>query len=101
MHDIVAHSLSVIIAQADGARYASARTPEVAAQTLGTISSSGAEKPYEIEIFVAEVGDAVSDDQIFRLTFDGQIVEENTPEAFFTSARSPRARDFLSKILTH
>jgi proteasome alpha subunit len=47
------------------------------AQTLGTIFSSGAEKPYEIEIFVAEVGDAVSDDQIFRLTFDGQIVEEH------------------------
>lgn len=41
MHDIVAHSLSVIIAQADGARYASARTPEVAAQTLGTISETG------------------------------------------------------------
>ena len=28
------------------------------AQTLGTIFSSGGEKPYEIEIFVAEVGDA-------------------------------------------
>ena len=32
---------------------------------------------------------------------DGQIVEENTPEGFFTNARSGRARDFLSKILTH
>ena len=47
------------------------------AQTLGTIFSSGAEKPYEIEIFVAEVGDAASDDQVFRLTFDGQVVEEH------------------------
>jgi proteasome alpha subunit len=47
------------------------------AQTLGTIFSSGAEKPYEIEIFVAEVGDAADDDQIFRLTFDGQVVEEH------------------------
>jgi proteasome alpha subunit len=28
------------------------------AQTLGTIFSSGGEKPYEVEIFVAEVGDA-------------------------------------------
>ena len=27
------------------------------AQTLGTIFSSGGEKPYEVEIFVAEVGD--------------------------------------------
>ena len=47
------------------------------AQTLGTIFSSGAEKPYEIEIFVAEVGDTPEDDQVFRLTFDGQVVEEH------------------------
>ncbi|ALE06794.1 glutamate ABC transporter ATP-binding protein [Arthrobacter sp. ERGS1:01] len=30
---------------------------------------------------------------------DGQIVEEAPPEEFFTSPRSTRARDFLSKIL--
>ena len=47
------------------------------AQTLGTIFSSGGEKPYEIEIFVAEVGDLPEDDQTFRLTFDGQVVEEH------------------------
>jgi proteasome alpha subunit len=47
------------------------------AQTLGTIFSSGGEKPYEIEIFVAEVGDTAEDDQVFRLTFDGQVVEEH------------------------
>jgi len=32
---------------------------------------------------------------------DGEIVEEATPEQFFTSPASDRARDFLSKILTH
>ncbi|HEY9309056.1 MAG TPA: amino acid ABC transporter ATP-binding protein [Microbacterium sp.] len=32
---------------------------------------------------------------------DGQIVEEATPEEFFTNAQSPRAKDFLSKLLTH
>jgi glutamate transport system ATP-binding protein len=32
---------------------------------------------------------------------DGQIVEENTPEEFFTNPRSDRARDFLGKILKH
>ncbi|WP_211717620.1 amino acid ABC transporter ATP-binding protein [Nocardiopsis sp. MG754419] len=32
---------------------------------------------------------------------DGQIVEENTPDEFFTNPRSERAKDFLSKILTH
>jgi glutamate transport system ATP-binding protein len=32
---------------------------------------------------------------------DGEIVEEGSPEQFFTSPRSERAKDFLSKILTH
>jgi glutamate transport system ATP-binding protein len=32
---------------------------------------------------------------------DGQIVEENDPESFFTAPKSDRAKDFLSKILTH
>jgi glutamate transport system ATP-binding protein len=32
---------------------------------------------------------------------EGQIAEENTPQEFFTNARSERAKDFLSKILTH
>ena len=41
MHDIVAHSLSVIITQADGARYASEHDPEIARETLATISSTG------------------------------------------------------------
>ncbi|MFH0515688.1 amino acid ABC transporter ATP-binding protein [Streptomyces sp. M41] len=32
---------------------------------------------------------------------DGRIVEDRTPEEFFTSPRSERAKDFLSKILHH
>jgi glutamate transport system ATP-binding protein len=32
---------------------------------------------------------------------DGEIVEEGTPENFFTKTKSPRAKDFLSKILAH
>ena len=32
---------------------------------------------------------------------DGLIVEEATPEEFFTNPQSDRAKDFLSKILTH
>ncbi|WP_427019002.1 sensor histidine kinase [Pseudarthrobacter sp. P1] len=41
MHDIVAHSLSVIITQADGARYAAAADPQVAITTLKTIADTG------------------------------------------------------------
>ena len=32
---------------------------------------------------------------------DGQIVEEATPDEFFTNPRSDRAKDFLGKILSH
>jgi glutamate transport system ATP-binding protein len=32
---------------------------------------------------------------------DGKITEEATPEEFFTNPQSERAKDFLSKILTH
>lgn len=41
MHDIVAHSLSVIIAQADGGRYAAAADPAAAQRSLGTIAETG------------------------------------------------------------
>ncbi|MBD7956976.1 amino acid ABC transporter ATP-binding protein [Microbacterium sp. Sa4CUA7] len=32
---------------------------------------------------------------------DGLIVEEDTPEQFFTAPKSERAKDFLSKLITH
>jgi signal transduction histidine kinase len=41
MHDIVAHSLSVVIAQADGGRYAAASDPEAATRALTTIGNIG------------------------------------------------------------
>src|SRR5512141_2516235 len=47
------------------------------AQTLGTIFSSGGEKPYEVESFVAEVGESAADDQIYRLTYQGQVTDEH------------------------
>jgi len=45
------------------------------AQTLGTIYTES-QKPYEVEIVVAEVGDAPADDQIYRITFDGSVSDE-------------------------
>ncbi|MEE2528772.1 histidine kinase [Pseudarthrobacter sp. J75] len=41
MHDIVAHSLSVIITQADGGRYAAAVEPAAATKALETIAATG------------------------------------------------------------
>jgi proteasome alpha subunit len=58
------------------------------AQTLGTIFSSGGEKPYEVEIFVAEVGEQPEDDQIYRLTYDGQVADEHGYAAMGGDAES-------------
>ena len=41
MHDVVAHGLSMIVVQADGARYAASRDPHLAAATLETIAATG------------------------------------------------------------
>ena len=41
MHDVVAHSLSVIIAQADGGRYVATVRPEQAVDVLTTIGDTG------------------------------------------------------------
>ncbi|MBF4137391.1 MULTISPECIES: proteasome subunit alpha [Streptomyces] len=49
----------------------------VYAQTLGTIFSSNGEKPYEVELVVAEVGEDATGDQIYRLPHDGSIVDEH------------------------
>ena len=42
---------------------------------------------------------AVADRVIFM--DEGQIVEQNTPDAFFNNPQNERSRDFLSKILGH
>jgi proteasome alpha subunit len=45
------------------------------AQTLAAVFSEQM-KPYEVELCVAEVGDTAENDQLYRLTFDGSIVDE-------------------------
>jgi proteasome alpha subunit len=45
------------------------------AQTLGTIFTES-NKPFEVEIVVAEVGEHPDGDQIYRITFDGSVTDE-------------------------
>ncbi|MDT0269945.1 proteasome subunit alpha [Streptomyces sp. DSM 44915] len=47
------------------------------AQTLGTIFSATVEKPYEVELLVAEVGATPAEDEIYRLPHDGSIIDEH------------------------
>ncbi|WP_431603064.1 proteasome subunit alpha [Janibacter limosus] len=46
------------------------------AQTLGTVFTED-QKPYEVEIVVAEVGQVIADDRIYRLTYDGSVADEH------------------------
>ncbi|MFG1796640.1 sensor histidine kinase [Nocardia sp. NPDC049149] len=53
LHDVVAHAVSVIIVQADGAKYALRRDPDAAEQALATIAGTGREALRELRKTVA------------------------------------------------
>jgi proteasome alpha subunit len=46
------------------------------AQILGSIFTES-NKPYEVELVVAEVGDSPDGDQMYRITFDGSVADEH------------------------
>jgi signal transduction histidine kinase len=48
LHDVVAHAVSVIVVQADGAAYAVRRRPELAERAVQTISATGREALTEL-----------------------------------------------------
>jgi glutamate transport system ATP-binding protein len=78
----------------------SALDPEMINEVLDVMTSLAKEGMTMI-VVTHEMGFArrAADRVVFMA--DGEIVEQNTPEEFFTNARSNRAQDFLSKILTH
>jgi signal transduction histidine kinase len=55
MHDVVAHSLAVVIAQADGARYAQANDPGSTAAALTTISTTAREALSDVRILLGQL----------------------------------------------
>ena len=55
MHDVVAHSLAVVIAQADGARYARANDPEAVDVALTTISTTAREALGDVRILLGQL----------------------------------------------
>ena len=46
------------------------------AQILGQFFTES-NKPFEVELVVGEVGESATDDQIYRITFDGSVAEEH------------------------
>ena len=55
MHDVVAHSLAVVIAQADGARFAARTRPEAAAGGLDTIAGVARGALGDVRVLLAEL----------------------------------------------
>ncbi|MBW9095351.1 sensor histidine kinase [Microbacterium jejuense] len=55
MHDVVAHSLAVVIAQADGARYAAASDPSVATEALATISTTARSALADVRLLLGQL----------------------------------------------
>ena len=55
MHDVVAHSLAVVIAQADGARYAMCKDPVAADEALATISSTAREALGDVRLLLGQL----------------------------------------------
>ncbi|HEU4667579.1 MAG TPA: proteasome subunit alpha [Arthrobacter sp.] len=49
----------------------------VYAQSLGAVFTAE-QKPFEVELAVAEVGPTQADDHLYRLTFDGSIADEHS-----------------------
>ncbi|WP_353353277.1 amino acid ABC transporter ATP-binding protein [Intrasporangium sp. DVR] len=78
----------------------SALDPEMINEVLDVMTSLAKEGMTMI-VVTHEMGFArrAADRVIFM--DEGEIVEQDTPEEFFTNAKSARAKDFLSKILTH
>ena len=67
------------------------------AQTLGTIFTEQ-QKPYEVEICVAEVAESSEDDQLYRISYDGTIVDE--PEFMVMGGQTDALATALRKDYT-
>ena len=61
MHDVVAHSLAVVIAQADGARYARAENPDAVDEALSTISATARHALGDVRILLTRLRRDVAD----------------------------------------
>ena len=78
----------------------SALDPEMINEVLDVMVGL-AEDGMTMVVVTHEMGFARKAAQRVLFMADGEIVEEATPEKFFTQPESERAKEFLSKVLTH
>jgi len=78
----------------------SALDPEMVNEVLDVMTSL-AREGMTMLVVTHEMGFARKAGDRVLFMADGEIVEDAPPETFFTNPTSNRAKDFLSKILTH
>ncbi len=78
----------------------SALDPEMIKEVLDVMVDL-AEQGMTMIVVTHEMGFARTAADRVLFMADGAVVEENTPEEFFTNPQSERAKDFLGKILKH
>lgn len=75
MHDIVAHSLAVVIAQADGARYVRAVDPEAVDTALTTISATARDALGDVRVLLSQLRHSEDDLPTPALDDIGRLIE--------------------------
>ena len=87
LHDVVAHSLSVVVAQADGGMYAGARDPAAARASLETIGTTGRQALAEMRRLLSVLRDEPADgvgregpDDVVADDYDDPVTGEFTPQ---------------------
>ncbi len=78
----------------------SALDPEMITEVLDVMVGL-AEEGMTMVVVTHEMGFARKAGKRVLFMADGEIVEEADPETFFTKPQTPRAKDFLSKVLAH
>ncbi|WP_436502241.1 amino acid ABC transporter ATP-binding protein [Actinokineospora sp. HUAS TT18] len=78
----------------------SALDPEMVQEVLDVMTSLAGEGMTML-VVTHEMGFARKAAHRVIFMSDGEVVEDTTPDEFFTAPKSARAKDFLGKILTH
>jgi signal transduction histidine kinase len=76
MHDVVAHSLAVVVAQADGARYLGSKDPAATDAALATIATTAREALSDVRVLLSQLRHSQDDGPQPTLVDLDRLVEQ-------------------------